>query len=70
MDTEIKWCLIRIGFEAEKVVLRPGITSFGRTPRSSVRINSPYCSRTHCSISIEGDMMRLRDQNVSFILFE
>lgn len=71
MATEQKWCLIRVGFanvEAEKIALGQGITSLGRSIRSTVTLNSPYCSRNHCTISIKGDVIRLQDKNVSFII--
>lgn len=68
MANEIKWCLIRIGFEqseAEKIVFGTGITTFGRSLQSTVKIDSPYCSRNHCTIAIKGDVIHLRDRNVS-----
>lgn len=59
------WFLVRIGHGSRRIALKnPGRTTVGRRRDSTIRVKSPYCSRSHCCIVVEGETVRIIDENV------
>lgn len=41
--------------------IKPGVTVIGRTNEADLRVPLPSISRRHCEVTVEGDVVRMRD---------
>ena len=41
--------------------VKPGVTVIGRTNEADLRVPLPSVSRRHCEVTVEGDVVRMRD---------